>query len=45
MPTFVQQRNRYAILSSDIILLGTEEQVRLAVHAAHELATGKPIHT
>ena len=30
---------------SDIILLGTEEQVRLAVHAAHELATGKPVHT
>ena len=30
---------------SDIILLGTEKQVRLAVHAAHELATGKPVHT
>jgi hypothetical protein len=30
---------------SDIILLGTEEQVRLAVHAAHELASGKPVHT
>ena len=30
---------------SDIILLGTEEQVRLAVHAAHELATGKLVHT
>ena len=30
---------------SDIILLGTEEQVRLAAHAAHELATGKPVHT
>jgi hypothetical protein len=30
---------------SDIILLGTEEQVRLAAHAAHELATGKVVHT
>lgn len=30
---------------SDIILLGTEEQVRLAAHAATELAAGRPIHT
>ena len=30
---------------SDIILLGTEEQVRLAAHAAHELTTGKLVHT
>lgn len=30
---------------SDIILLGTEEQVRLAANAAHELATGKLVHT
>lgn len=30
---------------SDIILLGTEEQVRLAARAAHELATGKLVHT
>ena len=30
---------------SDIILLGTEEQVRLAAHAAQELATGKIVHT
>ena len=30
---------------SDIILLGTEDQVRLAVQAAHELATGKLVHT
>jgi hypothetical protein len=30
---------------SDIILLGTEEQVRLAAHAARELIAGKPIHT
>lgn len=30
---------------SDIILLGTEEQVRLATHAARELVTGNPVHT
>lgn len=30
---------------SDIILLGTEEQVRLAAGAAHELASGKVVHT
>ena len=30
---------------SDIILLGTEEQVRLAAHAASELAAGRPTHT
>jgi hypothetical protein len=30
---------------SDIILLGTEEQVRFAARAAHELATGKLVHT
>lgn len=30
---------------SDIILLGTEEQVRLAAHAAVELAEGRPVHT
>src|SRR6202034_1778730 len=30
---------------SDIILLGTEEQVRLAARAAHELATGKVVDT
>lgn len=30
---------------SDIILLGTEEQVRLAARAANELATGKLVHT
>lgn len=30
---------------SDIILLGTEEQVRLAVQAATELAQGRPAHT
>jgi heme exporter protein D len=30
---------------SDIILLGTEEQVRLAALAAAELAAGRPVHT
>lgn len=30
---------------SDIILLGTEEQVRLAAQAASELASGRPVHT
>ena len=30
---------------SDIILLGTEDQVRLAAGAAHELAAGKLVHT
>ena len=30
---------------SDIILLGTDEQVRLAAGAATELAAGRPIHT
>ena len=30
---------------SDIILLGTEEHVRLAERAARELVAGKPVHT
>jgi type II secretory pathway pseudopilin PulG len=30
---------------SDIILLGTEEQVRLAARAATELTEGRPVHT
>ncbi len=30
---------------SDIILLGTDEQVRLAATAASELAEGRPVHT
>jgi len=30
---------------SDVILLGTEEQVRLAAQAATDLAGGRPIHT
>lgn len=30
---------------SDIILLGTDEQVRLAAAAANELVAGRPVHT
>ncbi|MGI4814630.1 MAG: hypothetical protein ACRYG5_12600 [Janthinobacterium lividum] len=30
---------------ADIILLGTEEQVRLAARAAQEMTDGRPIHT
>ena len=30
---------------SDIILLGTEEQVRLAAQAVQDMVTGKPVHT
>ncbi|HDS1655046.1 TPA: hypothetical protein QEL76_003006 [Stenotrophomonas maltophilia] len=30
---------------SDILLLGTDEQVRLAAGAANELAQGRPVHT
>ncbi|MBO9622306.1 MAG: hypothetical protein J7500_06295 [Sphingomonas sp.] len=30
---------------SDIVLLGTEEQVRLAEQAARELVAGRPVHT
>lgn len=30
---------------SDIILLGTQEQVRLAQHAARELVAGRAVHT
>lgn len=30
---------------ADILLLGTEEQVRLAAQAAREMAEGRPIHT
>jgi hypothetical protein len=30
---------------SDIMLLGTEEQVRLAAHAAAEMAAGRGVHT
>jgi heme exporter protein D len=30
---------------SDVVLLGTEEQVRLAAHAAADLVAGRPTHT
>ena len=30
---------------SDILLLGTDEQVRLAARAANDLAQGRPVHT
>ena len=30
---------------SDIVLLGTEEQVALAAQAAHDMVAGRPIHT
>lgn len=30
---------------SDVVLLGTEEQVRLAAHAATELVAGRQVHT
>ena len=30
---------------SDIVLLGTDEQVRLAAHAAQEMAAGRPVET
>lgn len=30
---------------SDVILLGTEQHVRLAEHAARELVAGRPVHT
>ena len=30
---------------SDIILLGTDDQVRLAAHAAHEMVAGRPVET
>ncbi len=30
---------------SDIVLLGTEDQVRLAAQAANELVAGRPVHT
>lgn len=38
-------RDAVEVALSDIILLGTEEQVRLAARAAAELAAGRPIHT
>ena len=38
-------RDAVEVALSDIILLGTEEQVRMAARAAQELATGKLVHT
>jgi heme exporter protein D len=41
------RRIRDAVESAlaDVILLGTEEQVKLAAHAAQELASGRHVHT
>jgi hypothetical protein len=41
------RRIRDAVESAlaDVILLGTEDQVRLAAHAAQELAAGRHVHT
>ena len=43
------ERGAFAIpveaVLSDIILLGTEEHVRLAERAARELVAGRPVHT
>lgn len=38
-------RDAVEAVLSDIILLGTDEQVRLAATAARELAEGRPVHT
>jgi len=38
-------RDAVEAVLSDIILLGTEEQVRLAERAARELIAGRPVHT
>ena len=40
-----QIRDAVEAALSDIILLGTEEQVRLAERAARELVAGHPVHT
>ncbi|HVJ38327.1 MAG TPA: hypothetical protein VM687_11080 [Stenotrophomonas sp.] len=46
-PSDRRRRIRDAVESalSDIILLGTEEQVRLAVRAASEMVSGRPVET
>lgn len=47
-PTFDRSpriRDAVEAALSDIILLGTEEQVELAANAASELAGGRPVHT
>lgn len=38
-------RDAVEVALSDIILLGTEEHVRLASQAANDMAAGRPIHT
>lgn len=38
-------RDAVEVTLSDIILLGTDEQVRLAARAARELVSGRPVHT
>jgi uncharacterized membrane protein YgcG len=38
-------RDAVEVALSDIILLGTEEHVRLASQAARDMAAGRPIHT
>lgn len=42
-----QRRTRDAVEAalSDIILLGTEDQVRLAAHAAQDMVAGRPVQT
>ena len=40
-----QIRDAVEAALSDIILLGTEEQVRLAARAAADLVAGRPVHT
>ena len=38
-------RDAVEVALSDILLLGTDEQVRLAARAANDLAQGRPVHT
>jgi hypothetical protein len=47
IPTERTRRIRDAVEAAlaDVILLGTEEQVRLAAQAANEMVAGRPIHT
>jgi len=40
-----RMRDQVEAALSDIILLGTEEQVRLAAAAAQEMVGGRPVHT
>jgi hypothetical protein len=47
IPTERTRRIRDAVEAAlaDVILLGTDEQVRLAAQAANEMVAGRPIHT